>query len=271
VASSALVSALGFPGSVASLNLSGKDAALFVSDIHLCDDHPEIAAHFHQSLQLWMQSHSHLFVLGDLFEAWCGDDAPDNTALNLIHKLKTLSQAGKQIFIMRGNRDFLIDVALPPNQSVSPSLTQQCSARRLADVCMLEGWDGNFLLCHGDTLCTLDTEYLKARQILRNPEWQENFLQNPQALRKSIAQQMRLQSLAHQSIANEHPEKYDATDDAVHALLNQYPADILIHGHTHRPAVHKHGDKKRYVLSDWGDVRGDAISLTQAGLIRLPS
>jgi UDP-2,3-diacylglucosamine hydrolase len=269
VAKSVLASNIDVLDLVESVKLSGNDAALFVSDIHLCDDHPEIAANFHQSLNVWMKSHSHLFVLGDLFEAWCGDDGPDKTAQGLIEKFKALANEGKQIFIMRGNRDFLIDVALVSTLNPHPPLTQQCGAQLLADVCQLGAWERDFLLCHGDILCSLDTEYLKARQILRSPEWQENFLRNPLEVRKSIALQMRQQSFAHQAIADVHPEKYDATNEAIQRLFNDYSASTLIHGHTHRPAVHELGDKRRYVLSDWSAVRGDALSLTKTGLVRL--
>jgi UDP-2,3-diacylglucosamine hydrolase len=260
--------------------LSGDDAALFVSDVHLCDDEPEIAALFETKLSAWLPTHSHLFILGDLFESWCGDDAADAVAKRLITNLKRQQQLGLKIFLMRGNRDFLIDQPLGNTQQLTASM----GAQLLADECNLNAFGVRWLLCHGDQLCTLDLAYQAFRLQSRSLPWQEAFLAQPKAQRLAQAKQMRAASRAHQQQAVQGASTeastvdkldlniYDVDGQAVDALLTQYGATNLLHGHTHLPAVHPlQTSGHRWVLSDWAvePQRGDAISMTADGIKRL--
>jgi UDP-2,3-diacylglucosamine hydrolase len=249
--------------------LSGGDTALFVSDVHLCDDEPATGQHFLGLLRSWLTSHNHLFILGDLFESWCGDDAPDNVALELISVLKTYSHQGGKIFIMRGNRDFLIDSPL-----AAPNLTQrftaQIGAELLNDECPLNVFDEPWILCHGDQLCTLDTAYIAFRRQARDPDWQSKFLSASANERREQAKQMRAASKHHQALIDSTPALYDVTDQAVEAMMASHGATVLLHGHTHKPNLHVMNDqKKRYVLSDWTTRRGDALSVSARRVARL--
>jgi UDP-2,3-diacylglucosamine hydrolase len=256
---------------VDALSLSGTDAALFVSDIHLCDDEPEIAALFFAKLEQWLPNHTHLFILGDLFESWCGDDAADTVAKQLIATLNAKSKAGLKIFIMRGNRDFLIDQSPVTSPSNSDSLTRQIGASLLADECVLDSFGERWLLCHGDQLCTLDVAYQAFRKQSRSQQWQQAFLSQPKESRLEQAKQMRAVSRAHQK-QGDGQAMYDVEQQSVESMMEIHGVKHLLHGHTHKPAVHisaTHGE--RWVLSDWASkpARGDAISFSLNGPERL--
>jgi UDP-2,3-diacylglucosamine hydrolase len=264
------------PRSESHIFLSGNDAALFVSDVHLCDDEPEIAALFEAKLASWLPVHSHLFILGDLFESWCGDDAADVVANRLIANLKQRQQLGLKIFLMRGNRDFLIDQPVLNTQQ----LTISVGAQLLADECSLNAFGVPWLLCHGDQLCTLDLAYQ-----VRSQPWQEAFLAQPKAQRLAQAKQMRAASRAHQQqgatdgatteafkVDKLDLNIYDVDKQTVNTLMASFNATNMLHGHTHRPAVHQlQTFGHRWVLSDWAvnPPRGDAISMTAKGIERL--
>jgi UDP-2,3-diacylglucosamine hydrolase len=260
---------------VNELTLSGTDAALFVSDIHLCDDEPDIASFFFDKLHQWLPQHSHLVILGDLFESWCGDDAADNVANKLIATLKLRSKAGLKIFVMRGNRDFLIDQN-PHNADsngawVAERLTSQIGATLLADECILHSFGERWVLCHGDQLCTLDVSYQAFRTQSRSAQWQQTFLSLPKDTRLDQAKQMRAASRAHQQ-QGDGLAMYDVEQQTVASMMKKFGATHLLHGHTHRPAVHQiSGTSQRWVLSDWATdpARGDAISFSASGQKRL--
>jgi UDP-2,3-diacylglucosamine hydrolase len=257
--------------SLSEVTLSGAEAALFVSDIHLCDDEPDIASLFFEKLERWLEGHSHLFILGDLFESWCGDDAADSVANRLIANLNKRSQAGLKIFVMRGNRDFLIDQKITDALSTTKSLTMQIGATLLADECVLNNFGERWLLCHGDQLCTLDLAYQAFRKESRSPQWQHQFLSQPKATRQEQAKQMRAASRHHQ-LQGATQAMYDVEQQAVEAILTQFNATHLLHGHTHKPAVHPlKNNGQRWVLSDWATnpLRGDALSISASGIQRL--
>jgi UDP-2,3-diacylglucosamine hydrolase len=269
------------PRSESHIFLSGNDAALFVSDVHLCDDEPEIAALFEAKLATWLPAHSHLFILGDLFESWCGDDAADAVANKLLANLKQRQQLGLKIFLMRGNRDFLIDQPVLNTQRLTTSM----GAQLLADECNVNAFGVPWLLCHGDQLCTLDLAYQAFRSQSRSQPWQEAFLAQPKAQRLAQARQMRAASRAHQQQAaydgasteafkvdKLEPNIYDVDEQAIAALMTRSGATNLLHGHTHLPAVHPLQTLgHRWVLSDWAinPPRGDAISMNANGIERL--
>jgi UDP-2,3-diacylglucosamine hydrolase len=255
--------------------LSGADAALFVSDIHLCDDEPDIATLFFEKLEQWLEGHSHLFILGDLFESWCGDDAADSMAAQLIAKLKNRSEAGLKIYVMRGNRDFLIDQPITGSFSTSISMTKalttQIGAALLADECVMNNFGERWLLCHGDQLCTLDLAYQTFRKQSRSPKWQHMFLSQPKETRLEQAKQMRAASRQHQ-LQGATQAMYDVEQQAVDTIMAHFSATHLLHGHTHKPAVHAlKNNGQRWVLSDWAThpVRGDALSIGKSGIKRL--
>jgi UDP-2,3-diacylglucosamine hydrolase len=256
---------------VNELSLSGDDAALFVSDVHLCDDEPDIAAYFFEKLELWLPNHSHLIILGDLFESWCGDDAADTVAKKLIDTLNAKSHSGLKIFLMRGNRDFLIDQSASGFAPNVQCLSTQIGATLLADECLLQGFGKRWLLCHGDQFCTLDVAYQAFRQQSRNQQWQQAFLAQPKEIRLEQAKQMRAVSRAHQQ-QGDGQAMYDVEPQSVTSMMERFNTTDLLHGHTHKPAVHQLGSAgERWVLSDWASQppRGDAISFSAGGLKRL--
>jgi UDP-2,3-diacylglucosamine hydrolase len=258
------------------VQLSGSDAALFVSDIHLCNDEIATAEHFFNALQQWAQTHTHIFILGDLFESWCGDDVSSDLSQRFISIARQLVNKGKRLYLMRGNRDFLIDVAGSPQ---SLALTKQLGATLLADETRLDAFGTPWLLCHGDQLCTLDADYQLFRQQSRSEHWQQDFLQKSVDDRLRQAAAMRHESKLHQSkilngskAANPSNSVYDVVASAALDLMNKFEVRHLLHGHTHLPAIHRlDGDALRHVLSDWGPSRGDAFSLTSNGATRLNS
>lgn len=258
------------------VQLSGSDAALFVSDIHLCDDEIATAEHFFSALRLWASAHTHIFILGDLFESWCGDDVRNDLTKRFIAIAKQLVNDGKRLYLMRGNRDFLIDVAGPQK---CLALTRQLGATLLADETRLDAFGTPWLLCHGDQLCTLDEDYQLFRQQSRSEQWQQDFLQKSVDERLRQASAMRRESKLHQSkilngskTATPGNSAYDVVASAALDLMNKFEVRHLLHGHTHLPAIHRlDGDALRHVLSDWGPARGDAFSLTSNGAERLNS
>jgi UDP-2,3-diacylglucosamine hydrolase len=255
-----------------TVHLSGHDAALFISDIHLCDDEMLTAAHFFDYLLRWAPAHSHIFILGDLFESWCGDDTSNLVSHQFTEISKALLHQGKRLYLVRGNRDFLIDV---PTASSCPSLTHQLGATLLADETVMHAFGTPWLLLHGDQLCTLDTDYQAFRLQSRSHDWQHRFLQQPLEVRLNQAAQMRQASKLHQiKITTNEGALYDVVTSSALTLMAHYGVRHLLHGHTHRPAVHVidkagDGDALRYVLSDWGANRGDALSLSAQGIKRL--
>jgi UDP-2,3-diacylglucosamine hydrolase len=256
---------------VSALSLSGNEAALFVSDVHLCNDEPDIAAFFFEKLNQWLPNHTHLFILGDLFESWCGDDAADTVAKELIALLNAKSKAGLKIFVMRGNRDFLIDQSASEFALNCPSLTAQIGASLLADECVLNSFGERWLLCHGDQLCTLDLAYQAFRTQSRSLRWQQEFLSQSKESRLEQAKQMRAASRAHQKQGVEQA-MYDVVQESVASIMATFGVTRLLHGHTHKPAVHTVSNAgERWVLSDWASkpARGDAISFNASGPKRL--
>lgn len=197
-----------------------------------------------------------LFILGDLFEAWIGDDNLTDFNLSLINALKELSQQQTKIYIMRGNRDFLL----------GHEFAHQTACYYLEDPSLLDLYGHRYLMMHGDTLCSNDVEYQKLRTLVRSPQWQQDFLAKSLAERNAIAQHLRQTSKQETSSKAEYIMDVDAT--TVQLMLEQYPCDYLIHGHTHRLAKHdialNNKRVTRYVLGDWFD-SGSCIKLCKNG------
>lgn len=213
---------------------------LFISDLHLDPSRPAVTRAFLQLLDEQSGAIDALYILGDFFEAWIGDD--DNSELNqvVIGALQALSDRGVQLYIMHGNRDFLLGDAF----------AAQSGATLLADPCVIELYGRKILLMHGDSLCTGDREYIAFRNQVRDPAWQQALLAKPLAERKAIADQMR--NASRDANSNKASAIMDVTTADVEKALENAGTDLLIHGHTHRPAIHNN-QYTRIVLGDWGE------------------
>jgi UDP-2,3-diacylglucosamine hydrolase len=216
---------------------------LFVSDLHLDDARPRIVELFTQFLGTQARSAQALYILGDLFESWIGDDDDSALAREVAEALSALSKSGVPVFFMHGNRDFLL----------GKDYAQRAGMTLLNDPTIVEFNGERTLLMHGDTLCTDDIEYQKFRAQVRDPAWQKQFLARSLAERRAFAAQARAESRQHTSLAK--PEIMDVNSTAVTAAMREHAVRALIHGHTHRPATHRFeldGEAaERIVLGDW--------------------
>ncbi len=231
----------------------------FISDLHLSEDNPALCQLFVDTLQQWQGRIDSLFILGDLFEYWVGDD--DDSAF-LQAMLAAMQQFSRHtpLYVMRGNRDFLL----------GEGFTRRSGAQLLADPYLLEACGQRYLLSHGDALCTDDTAYQQFRAMSRNPAWQAAMLARPLAERHAIAAQARMQSETakqQQGLS----AITDVTDSAVLALLEQHGWPTLIHGHTHRPATHHYQQAghsaERWVIRDWHGNSGGYLRLNADGTL----
>ena len=239
----------------------------FISDLHLQADEPATFSAWQAYLQATPADA--VFILGDLFEVWVGDDAlcgdlrtdPDASFENRC--ASALGQAASRLalFFMHGNRDFL----------VGPALMALCNTTLLGDPTVLTFAGQRWLLSHGDALCLDDSDYLQFRQQVRSQAWQQAFLARPLAERQAIARDMRRQSEARKLSSIDY---VDVNTAAARRWLEAANARTLIHGHTHKPAVHDLGDGfSRVVLSDWDSQarppRADVLRLSARGLQRI--
>lgn len=231
-----------------------------LSDLHLGPGTPATLARLARHLA--KTPAQAVFLLGDIFEVWVGDDARHEGFEAEVTQL--LQDAGRQreLFFMAGNRDFLLGTDMQAATGLKP----------LSDPTRLDAFGQRWLLAHGDAQCLDDTAYQNFRRQVRSDAWQAQFLAQPLSARQALARQMRegsREAQASQLIST------DLDADACRAMLREAGAATLIHGHTHRPAEHDLGDGlRRVVLSDWdleaSPPRGDVIRLSAAGLQRLP-
>lgn len=213
--------------------------ALLLSDVHLSEQAPDITRRFVDFLPTQTQTIQSLFILGDLFEVWIGDDAPGELGLQIAIELKKLSAQGISIYFMPGNRDFLI----------GQHYAQQAGMQILSDPCIVQFDQQSILLAHGDAWCTDDTEYQKFRTHRLQPETQQAFLAMPIEQRLAFAKNARDASQKHTQ--NSADSIMDVNPDVVDSIFNTHGIGTIIHGHTHRPADHQHGSHQRMVLGDW--------------------
>ena len=223
---------------------------LFISDLHLDPERPAVTELFGTFMQREAVGADALYILGDLFEAWVGDDDPSETGAYVAARIREVADAGVPVFFIRGNRDFLLGDAF----------ARRAGMRILPDPAVVMLYGKPTILMHGDLLCTGDTAYQAFRAQTRNPAWQAQFLSQPLAARLAFAAQARAASAAHQGGMKQSDKAQfetltDVAPATVDATLAQFGIDMLIHGHTHRPAIHDltvHGQAcHRIVLGDW--------------------
>lgn len=216
---------------------------LFISDLHLDPSRPGIVDLFVDLLAHEARTAAALYILGDLFESWIGDDDDASLAAQVADATRALRGAGVPVYFMHGNRDFLL----------GETYAARAGMILLRDPSIIDVGGQRTLLMHGDTLCTDDVEYLKFRAMVRDPRWQQQFLARPLAERRAYAAQARSESRRH--TAGARSEIMDVNQSAVAAAMRKHEAHRLIHGHTHRPAVHRFdldgASAERVVLGDW--------------------
>jgi len=225
----------------------------FISDLHLSPRSPGATALFLQFLSGRARQAEALYILGDLFEAWIGDDDIDDAYhAKIVVALRAASDAGLKIYLMHGNRDFLL----------GEQFAAATGAKLLADPYDLALPEWSFVLSHGDALCLDDTDYMAFRAKVRDPAWQKTMLAKPRFLRRLMARVMRWRSRASQQAKSAPYTDLQpaATDD----FIRDHGYCTFIHGHTHQPARHDHIidgiHVERWVLADWHEDRGECLA-----------
>ena len=231
---------------------------LFISDLHLDAGRPEIAEQFLEFLKVEAESADALYILGDLFESWVGDDDPNAHYAQVKAAIRKLTDLGIPVYFMHGNRDFMI----------GDDFAVETGVKLLPEYYVLDIHGTQVLLTHGDALCTDDLEYQAMRTMTRNPEWQLMMMQKPLAERQAFAAQARAASIAHGKTIDD--DISDVNADAVDARFREHDVSLMLHGHTHRPAVHQlqvdGNDAKRIVLGDWY-TQGSVVRWEESGPI----
>lgn len=213
----------------------------FISDLHLEQNKPHLTKAFENFINSKVNSHDELFILGDFFEQWIGDDNEDNFIKGIKNILKLKTAEGLKIYFMHGNRDFLI----------GDKFCKDVGAKLLKDPFIFNLNGKKIMLMHGDSLCTDDKDYQEFRNLVRNKDWQKDFLSKDLKERKEVAKSLREIS----SLENKTKDEaiMDVNQDEVLRIIENHSIDVLIHGHTHRPDIHDENGVPRMVLGDWGD------------------
>lgn len=219
-------------------------STLFISDLHLCADRPEITELFLGFLRGRARRAEALYILGDLFEYWIGDEAIHQDEFrSMVHGMRDLSASGVALFFIRGNRDFLMGA----------EFERATGGRMLADPTVADLYGERVLLMHGDTLCTDDAEYMAFRAVVRTETWRREFLAKSVAKRDAMVRSYR--EISKTATARKKPEIMDVTQQAVETVMRAHGVRRLIHGHTHRPGEHVFDlggtEVRRMVLGDW--------------------
>ena len=214
-------------------------SSCFISDLHLDHKRKDIKKAFFKFLESEASGFENLYILGDLFEVWIGDDFEDEFTSEVISELKKFSLKDKNIFIMHGNRDFLL----------GEKFAKKCGAKLISDPLILNKEEKKIMLSHGDIFCTDDLEYQSFKEKVRNEKWQKEFLSKDLKDREEIAKNLRKES----AMKNSKKEDYlmDVNKSEVEKIAQEYEVDILIHGHVHRPKIHDEAFGQRIVLGDW--------------------
>lgn len=215
---------------------------IFLADVHLDDTFGERHRLLIACLEKAQSTHADVYILGDLFESWIGDDGATEADIQIIQAIKKLTQSGVNCFIQHGNRDFMLGQAF----------LDQTGAHLIPDPHIITLNHETILLSHGDQYCTDDVEYQEIRRKLRDPNWQKQALSQPVEVRRAIAKQARAASADYQKNVTE--TLLDVNSNSLKQAADTHQAKIFIHGHTHRPHVHHTSQAHqftRYVLGDW--------------------
>lgn len=230
-------------------------STLFISDLHLSEERPDITRLFIDFLHNRAAHAEALYILGDLFEVWLGDDMVLPEYLPAIEAMQTLSRS-VPLFVMYGNRDFLM----------REKFCRQSGARLLQEPALIDLYGKPTLLLHGDTLCTDDLPYQEFRRMVRDPQWQEALLAKSPEERLALAREYR--ETSKQETGNKDQAIMDVNNETVMQTLREHGVLQMIHGHTHRPAIHEFDldgqPARRIVLGDWYD-QGSVLVCNQDG------
>jgi len=240
-------------------------STLFISDLHLHEERPLVTEAFFSFLQTEARTATSLYILGDLFDAWIGDDDDRPLVKSVSQALRGISKKTK-LFFQHGNRDFLL----------GSDYANHCGMTLLPELFVIESGSERWLLAHGDQFCTQDLAYQQFRAQVRNPVWQKELLAKPLAERRAIAKQLREKSRDANSLKAE--DIMDVTQAEIKNVLEKYRCCKLIHGHTHRPARHplfitNNVPAERIVLGDWDTTfwflrqKDSSLQLIQQGLV----
>ncbi|MDC9728491.1 MAG: UDP-2,3-diacylglucosamine diphosphatase [Methyloprofundus sp.] len=234
-----------------------RDEVLFISDLHLTIERPEVTQKFLNFLVNRAPKAEALYILGDLFDTWIGDDDFSPPIKKVKHHLKALSQQGTKVFYIHGNRDFLI----------GQKFSQESGATLLDEYSLINLYGTPTLLTHGDLLCTDDIAYQAFREKSHSQEWQDNVLSKPLIFRMLFARWYRLRSFFHKRKKSQ--TIMDVNSDTVTSVMEKYQASRLIHGHTHREAIHdflvQHKPVQRFVLSEWTKENASVLCFNRSG------
>lgn len=234
-----------------------RNETLFISDLHLTIERPEVTQKFLQLLKGRATQAKALYILGDLFDTWIGDDDFSPPIKTVKKHLKALTQQGTPVFYIHGNRDFLIGQRFSKDSGVT----------LLDEYSVIDLYGTPTLLTHGDLLCTDDLAYQEFRLKSHSPAWQKNVLSKPLILRILYARWYRLRSFFHKRKKSQ--DIMDVNQATVANIMAQYQTTRLIHGHTHRPAVHElkinHLSGQRFVLAEWKKDSARVLAWTESG------
>jgi UDP-2,3-diacylglucosamine hydrolase len=227
-------------------------SSFFISDLHLSEERPATVDLFLGFLKTQAPAAQRLYILGDLFDAWVGDDDDSELSRQVISALRSLSH-DCDIFIMHGNRDFLI----------GEQFSLESRATLLPDPSIILLGDTPVLITHGDQLCTQDKNYQKARKMRSDPKWISDFLAKPLDERKQFAEMYRQQSGEAKSLLAD--DIMDVTEAEVVNWFEKFNVSFMIHGHTHRPATHEYEidgrECQRIVLPEWHETKALALAV----------
>lgn len=231
-------------------------STLFISDLHLSGERENITELFINFLDQRASNADALYILGDLFEVWPGDDMIQPDYEKSISKMKQLSNNGLPLFIMQGNRDFLM----------AEKLAEVSGATMIEDPAVIDLYGTPTLLMHGDTLCTDDVDYQKFRAMVRDPRWKADFFAKPNEERLAMTSKYR--KISKDETAKKSMDIMDVNQQAVEKVMLEKNIPQLIHGHTHRPAIHDftidNKNMKRIVLGDWFE-QGSVLICDESG------
>lgn len=224
----------------------------FISDLHLQESHPEMAQGFFNFLKNLNDAKA-LYILGDFFEVWIGDDYSTPFIESVKEALLAFTQRGIPLYIMHGNRDFVL----------GEEFCQQTGATLLADPSVVELGGEKVLLMHGDSLCTKDEAYMKMRPMLRNPIMLKQLLS--QSIEQRLVMASRLRGESQKGNQMKADDIMDVTPEEVDKIMSEQQVSLMIHGHTHRPFDHhwhyENQERRRIVLGDWSDTHGWMIRI----------